>query len=369
MKKVLIIGAMVLGVGLAALAGSFGTDRLLAVLDGQSDGQADGRSEGEGRQATRVTVAAPEIRTLRDTFRAVGTVRPVRSVELRPLSEGRVEEVAASSGETVAEGALIFALDDRAARAALADAEATLNVAEAQFRRYEALQDENVAAEARLEEERGAFLRAQAAVDAARATLEDRRVTAPFGGVLGVLDLDPGERVDPATSVTTLDDLSTVEVEFAMPERYFGAVEAGQTITLRVAAYPERTFEGEVAVIAPRIGDESRSFAVRADVANDDRALVGGMFVNATLVFGTREALTVPDDAIVSEGSATYVYVAADGTAARTEVAPGTRQDGRTEVTEGLAEGDRVVTTGYDTLSDGDPVRVAEDAASGEALN
>ncbi len=369
MKKIFLIATTIVAVSLVALVGSFGTDRLMAAIQAGPGEESGAQQDTDEQDATRVTVAAPKVRTIRDTFQTVGTIRPIRSIGVRPLSEGRVVEVAASSGAMVSEGELIFALDERSERAALAEAEATLTQAEAEYLRYRELEEENVAADARLEEARGAFRRAEAVVDAADVTLDNRRVTAPFGGVLSVLDLDPGERVDPATIVTTLDDLSTVEVGFAMPERYFGSVEAGQTVRLSGAAYPDRAFEGRVTFVEPRIGEDSRSFVVRAEVPNDDRALVGGMFMNATLVFGTRESLTVPDDAIISEGSATYVYVVADGTAARTDVSLGIRQDGRTEVADGLTADDRVVTTGYDTISNGDPVRVSEDAAPQEALN
>ena len=369
MKRILIPAGMILTVSLAALAGSFGTDRLMSALRGGADGGSEGPPGAAAEESTRVTAASPRVQTIRETFETAGTILPVRSIEVRPLSEGRVVEVAAASGAAVSEGDPIFSLDARAERAALAEAEATLTETEAAFLRYEELQDENVAADARLEQARAAFRRAEAMVEVARAALADRRVAAPLGGVLGVMDLDVGERVDPATIVTSLDDLSTVLVEFAVPERYFGDVERGQTVTITAAAYPDRTFEGQVAFAALRIGENSRSFTVRASLNNEDRMLVGGMFVDVALVMGTRESLTVPDDAIVSEGSATYVFVLADGVAARTDVSLGIRQDGRSEVVDGLAEDAQVLTTGFDTLSDGDPVSVEEDGAAEEALN
>ena len=369
MKRILIHAGMILTVCLAALAGSFGTDRLMAALQGGTDGRSQGSPGADAGEATRVTVATPRVQTIHDTFETVGTILPVRSIAVRPLSVGRVVDVAATSGAAVSEGDPIFSLDARAESAALVQAEATLTETEAAFRRYEELQEENVAADARLEEARAAFLRAEAMVEAARAALADRRVTAPFRGVLGAVDLDVGERVDPAAIVTSLDDLSTVLVEFAVPERYFGDVERGQNLTLTGAANPGRAFEGQVSFVAPRIGENSRSFTVRATLSNDDRALAGGMFVDVALVVGTRESLTVPDETIVSEGSATFVYVLDGGVAARADVSIGIQRDGRTEIVEGLSGDARVVTTGFDTLSDGDPVSVDEDGATEEALN
>jgi membrane fusion protein, multidrug efflux system len=329
--------------------------------------QSEPRSEEPS--AARVGVTSPETATVEDSFTATGTILALRSIELRPLAAGRVAEVAVSSGEEVTEGDIIFRLDTRAAEAALADARATLKETRAEFRRFEELEDQNVAAEARLEEARGAFRRAEAAVALANADLEDRSLIAPFSGVVGIIDIDPGEYVDPASSVSTLEKISSVVAEFALPERYFDRAALGQTVRLVTPAYPERTFEGEVTVISPIISAASRSFKVRVGVPNEDRALAPGMFVSAELIFNSYEAPTLPDNAIISEGTATFVYVVDDGAARRTAITVGPSAGGRTEITSQIAADARVIVTGWGTLSDGDPVEIAEGEPSEEALN
>ena len=365
MKRVLWIGVAVLVIGAGAAAGMIGGERLVALVSGE----AGGEDAEAAPPATPVTVEKPEPVDIRDTFETVGTILPVRSVELAPMSEGRVTEVAIESGQTVEQGDVLLRLDDRAERAALDDARATLTETEASFRRYETLLEGDTASEASFDQARGLYERAQAAVEVAEAALADRTLTAPFGGILGVVDIDPGAQVDRATTITTLDDLTTVEAEFSVPERYFGAAEVGQAVTLAGASHDDRTFEGEVTLVAPRIDANSRSFVVRATIPNEDRRLVGGMFMNVSLVFGSETALTLSDDTIVSEGSATYVYVVEDGTARRTEIALGRTQEGRTAVTDGLEAGTDVVVTGYDQLSDGDAVTVETRDAAREAVN
>ena len=357
MKKMIGIAAAALFVVACGAVGVFGTDRLIALFD---PGAEEDSGDGE-RQATRVTVGQPETRELDDSFRTVATILAARSIELRPLTEGRVIEVAVVSGQDVAEGDLITALDARAAEAALTDARATLTEAEASFGRIDELADENVAAEAQLDTSRATFERAEAGVAAAEAALEDRRVVAPFDGVVGIVDLDPGELIDPATIITTLDDLATVEAAFAVPERYYERVEAGQRVELQGAIYADRTFEGDVVVKAPRIDPASRAFDVRVRIDNADRALTEGMFMTATLIFETYEAPTLPEEAIISEGDATYVYVAGeDGTAIRTEVEIGAALEGRSEITEGVDADTPVVMSGYEQLTDGAPIEIAE---------
>jgi len=347
--RVCVVAAFIAG-------GVLATEALVSGDDGSS-GQDD------TRQPIRVGVATPDMRTIEDDVSAVGTLRPARVVQIVPNVDGRVTEVPVSSGQRVSEGDLLIQLDDRAARADVAEAEATLSAAEQEYRRFQRLEDTNAAAEARLEEARAAFLRAEAAMMSARSTLEDRTVTAPFGGTLGVIDTETGAFLTGSESVTRLSDLSVVEVSVALPERYFDRVTPGQTLEITTPAYPDETFEGHVTLRAPQIDLGTRSFEVRAEVDNSDGRLVGGMFANSRLVLGSSEGLAIPDDAIISEGLTTYVYTVTDGTASRTAIEVGASLGALTEIRAGLDTESRVVVAGWDQLSDGAPVDIDEDFA------
>lgn len=335
---------------LFALAGVTGTQALLSVQQTDDDGRAS--------NATRVAVASPEQRRMEDTVTATGTIRPARMVALVPNAPGRVTGVPVSSGQQVATGDLLVRLDDRAARAALADAEATLREAQQAYTRIERLAENNAAAESRLEGAHADLLRAEAAEMAARADLEDRKITAPFAGTLGVIDIDEGAYLDGATPVTRLSDLSSVEVSASLPERYFESVKQGQTLQVTTPAYPDETFEGRITLRAPEIDRDTRSFEIRAEIANPDRRLAGGMFARSRLLLGSYDGVAIPDAAIISEGLKSYVYTVADGTATRTDIDPGKSLGELTEVRGGMSLGDRVVVAGWDQLSDGAAVSV-----------
>ena len=375
MKRALTIVLGLVVVAALGAAGVWGTSMLLSgggggeEASGENGGGGGGEGgEGEGGGATRVGIARPETVTIEDDVRAVGTMRAVRVVDLVPASEGRVVEVPVASGKTVAAGDLLVRLDDRAERAALAEAEASLTEASQNFDRVSELEDENTVAEAQVEEARAARDRAAAAVGAASATLEDRTVTAPFDGTLGIVDVEPGAYLATDAPVTRLSDLSTVEVSAALPERYFDRVEDGQTVYVTTPAYPDDTFEGRLTVRASEIDLTSRSFEVRAEIDNSDGRLVGGMFADARLVLDTYEGLAVPDDAIISEGLTNFVYVVAeDDAAVRTDVEPGASLGDMTEVRGDLEPDARVVVAGWDQLSDGDTVEIDEDF-DGEGL-
>lgn len=362
MSKILRPAIAMAFIAVCFAAGVWGIDAFFA------QGRTQPSSDSE-QGAIRVGVTQPRIDELADRFTMVGTISPIRSIELRPLAAGRLVEIAAESAATVESGDLIFRLDDRSARASVADARATLDETRSAFERFEQLAAENIAAAARLEEARAAFRRARAAVELAEAELEDRTLIAPFAGQLGIIDIDPGEYVDPSSVVSTLDDLSVVEAEVALPEKYFHRTSVGQRVRLESAAHPNQAFEGKVSVKSPRIDVASRRFDLRVRVANSERHLTSGMFVRAELIFDSYTAPTLPDDAIINEGDATYVYTVTDGIARRTDIEVRDTEGGRTEVASGVGPDDHVVVTGWDTLSDGAPVEIAEAAPPDEALN
>jgi len=351
------VGAIV--VAICAAAGVWGAQVLL------SDDEASGNGQGGAPQAVRVTTATAERREIEDRAGAVGTIQPLRSVKLRPEATGRVTARPVRSGAKVEAGDLIVQLDPRAARAALAEAQATLDETRRDFRRFEELKDENVAAKARLDEARAAFDRAKANMTRAEVELEKRAIRAPFAGVLGIVDIDVGDYIDQGTIVGQLDDLSDVEAAFALPESYFSTVSPGLTVRARSAVYPDAVFEGEVSVRAPRISEDTRSFDVRARFDNAEQRLVGGMFVRLEIVFATFEAPEVPDEAIITEGRDSYVFKIENGTARRTPIEPGPSREGRTAIERGLKPGAEVVVSGWNALSDGADVEILSD--QGEA--
>lgn len=348
------------GLCLVAAFGVVGVFMTQAVV--VRDDEASAGQEQE-RQPTRVGVASPEMRRMADTVSAVGTLRPFRAVEIAPDVAGRVTDVLVTSGQQVSAGDLLIQLDDRAARAALAEADASLREAEQEYDRYQRLEDSNAAAEARLEEARGAFRHAEAVRMMAKVALDDRSVTAPFAGALGVIDIDSGAFIRSGAPLTCLSDLSAVQVSVSLPERYFGRVVPGQTLEITTPAYPDETFEAQVTVRAPEIDMSTRSFEIRAEIDNADNRLVGGMFANSRLVLETYDGMAIPDDAIISEGLSSYVYAVIDGSAARIEVEVGASLGGLTEVRSGLDPEARVVVAGWDQLTDGAPVEIDDDFA------
>ena len=316
---------------------------------------ADGEDIAEPRGARPVTVelARAETRIMQRSVEAVGTTRALRSVEIVPETDGRLVSLDIAPGTRVSKGDVLARLDDRIARADLSEAEAVLNEQSSTLARLRRLRETNAVSVAAVEEAVARVAEAEARAERARRRLDDRVVTAPFDGVVGLTNYDVGARVSEGEVLARLDDLSEVEVEFGLPETVFAQVEYGQRVRARAAAFPDRRFAGTVVEVDSRIDPVSRAFLTRAVIPNPDSALPAGMFLSQTIVLEESERIVVPEEAIVFQAAETYVFVAEDGRAARRPVETGQRRDGVIAVTNGLAAGEEVVVRGLQAVRDG----------------
>jgi membrane fusion protein (multidrug efflux system) len=208
----------------------------------------------------------------------------------------------------------------------------------------------------------------EARLSAARARLEDTVIRAPFSGRVGLRKISVGSLISPGASIATLDDTSTIKLDFSVPENVVASLRSGLMVTARSNAYPSRIFQGQVASVDSRVDPTSRSVAVRALVPNNDGALRPGMFLTVELESERRSALVIPEEALVPEQSRQFVFVVRDGVANKREVSIGARQPGSVEVIAGLTAKDRVIVEGTIKARDGGPVKersVTEGAIAG----
>jgi membrane fusion protein (multidrug efflux system) len=212
---------------------------------------------------------------------------------------------------------------------------------------------------------------ANAELDRAQRRLADRTIRAPFTGVLGISSIDLGARVETSTVLTHLDDLAEVEIEFRLPETVYGQIVQGQPVTATSAAFPGRSFTGNVAAIDSRVDQASRSFRVRARLPNPDRVLPVGMFMRLEIELSIRQAIVVPEEALQVEGGTIFLFVADGDTADRRNVTTGLRRSGLVQISEGVDVGESVIHRGIQSLRDGSKIEViegqpeAQDDASG----
>jgi len=326
-------------------------------------------SEGKRRGHTAtVEVSVVRYQTLQQTVEAVGTTRARNSIEIRPLATGTVAALSIKPGQLVQQGATLAKLDTEIQQADLVEAQALLVEQRRSVARMDKLRRRNAVAAMALEQATAKLAVAQSALQRAERRLQDRTITAPFAGVVGLTNIEVGAQVDQDTMITRLDNLTEIEIEFSLPEMLFGQLAIGRPISAQSAAFPDRRFNGQVSEIDSRIDSVSRSFKLRASLPNPDGALPAGMFMSLELVLSETKALVVPEEAIVVQAADTFVFLIDDGKANRTSVTTGMRKDGVIVVSSGLAEGQQVVIRGLQRVRDKGAVKIkgAASAQSGK---
>lgn len=315
-------------------------------------------SADQTERLVTVEVARAERRTLQQTIEAVGTTRALQSIDIVPETDGRLIDLSITPGTRVTKGDILARLDDTIQRADLAEAEAVLVEQQQTVERTRQLRQTNAVAQATEEEAIARLAEAEAEVERARRRLEDRTITAPFAGTVGLTNYDVGARVIEGQVLTRLDDLSQVEVEFSLPETVFAQVRPGQRLIASSAAFAGRVFGGTVDVVDSRIDPVSRAFRTRALIPNSDSTLPAGMFLSLTLVLSESDQITVPEEAIIFQAAETYVFVVEDGKATRRVVTSGQRKDGQIAITSGLERDEEVIIRGLQRVRDGSALKV-----------
>ena len=324
-----------------------------------------------GPQAVPVELAAATTGQVAERVEAVGSTLARQAVDIVPLTSGRVASLAFTPGQQVARGDVLARLDDVAEQAAVDETRASLREAELALERAKQLRTNNNVAQATVDELEAAYAGARARLDRVQKELDERTIEAPFGGIVGMRRVDVGARVDDETVLTTLDDLAEVEIEFAVPEMFYGRIRPGQPVQATSSAFPGRAFEGRIGTIDSRIDETARAFLVRAVLPNPDLLLPAGMFMHVAVTLNAHEAVLVPEEAVVAEGTATFVFTPGGDRARRVEVDLGRRQFGAVEVVQGLEAGTPVVVKGVHRLRDGTPIEIrgADPRAAGEATS
>lgn len=344
---------------------------------------------------------------------AIGTVSAVRGVDLTVETAGIVKDILFHANQKVEANAVLLQLDDAAERADLDATKAQAALDQTALTRALELQKRGVGSESTLDSARAAASASTSQVNRLQAVLEQKLLTAPFGGTVGIPRIDLGQYLSPGTSVATLQDLETMRADFSVPEQQLPLLKIGQTVRLGIGD-GELPFAGTIRGIDPKIDPTSRLVTVRAEVANPEGKLTPGQFVQVRVELPEENnVLTVPQTALTSSLYGDFVFVvrpakpAANGAAppaaakpeekpatdtakpaaeapaakpnekpaatpteptaeeqkpqlvlAQVFVKPGRRNAGLVEILEGIAPGDEVVTAGQNRLSNGMSVAV-----------
>ncbi len=366
----------IVGVVALAVAGAW----YLTKGDGAhaDNGQGKGPGGKGGMPPTTVNVVAPTRQDVGVELSANGTVTPVRTVDLHPQTTATIRQVHIREGQFVKEGQVMFSLDDRADRANVARAEAqvaqnraTLADLERQYKRSQELSSQGFLSQSAVDSLKSQVEAARALVQsnaaAARASQVSASYTtirAPMSGRVGAIDIHPGALVQPATSLTTITQLDPIDVSFNLPESALGAVlaaqRAGKVAVQASTGADAKPVTGELKFVDNAVDPAAGTIRVKAQFANSDSNLWPGQYVTTRITTQTlRDAVVIPQNAIITSTQGTFVYVVGEGMEAKQVKVARLHGFGEYAAVTGLQGTEKVITEGKQNLRPGGKIRQA----------
>ncbi|MGP3696477.1 efflux RND transporter periplasmic adaptor subunit [Rhodobacter sp. NSM] len=311
-----------------------------------------------------VSTSIAEAITWKPGIEAIGTAVAAQGVDLAVEAGGTVREILFQANEHVEEGQKLLQISEREELADLAAAEAAAELAETELERARTLQQRGVSAINNLDTAQAEAASARAQVAKIRAMLQQKELTAPFAGVIGIPQVDVGGYVTAGTVYATLQDLDAMRVDFALPEQQISLVQPGMPVTVASEA-GSYSASGKITGVEPKVDPNSRLVTVRAEVGNETGRIYPGQFLRVRVELPDEEkVIALPQTALMSSLYGDSVYVVRDAEeegqkiVEQVFVKAGRRDGEMIEVASGLEPGDEVVNSGQNRLSGGAPVAV-----------
>ncbi len=306
-----------------------------------------------------VKAEAVQILKVQDDVSAVGSLLAEESVIIRPEIDGRIVGLHFQEGQAVTAGTRLVTIDSTEYEAQTAAQRADLKTEEQRLVRTKELFEQKFISKDALDVQVGNVARLKAHVDEAESRTAKTVIRAPFSGILGLRQVSPGAYVKAGSDIVRLENVSSIKVDFRIPENYLSKIRPNQEIAVKLDAYPGEAFTGRVYAVEPVVDERTRTIAMRARIPNKGFKLKPGMFVRVAVTLDSRpNAVIVPEQAIWPQGKDSFVYRVVDGKAALTKVEIGNRSPGSVEILKGLAANDVVITDGQMKLKDGAAVSV-----------
>ena len=285
---------------------------------------------------------------------AIGTIRATRGVELSSEESGEIIAIDVLSGSQVEAGDLLITLNDKVEQASKKRQIANLELARLLFERDRKLVVKKSIPQSQYDRSKADLDSANAQLAETEARLDNKRINAPFAGSIGIIHVKVGDYVEPGTRITTLQDLSELEIDFTVPERHFPSLRPGLEITVRSAALPGRELHAVLQAVDSRVESSTRNLLLRARMT-DSTGLLPGMFAELTIDLDNPVSLvTVPETAVSYSLHGNIVYVVEREVGQQTVtphiVVVGDSRDGRIAILKGIKAGEMVVSAGQNKL-------------------
>jgi membrane fusion protein (multidrug efflux system) len=318
---------------------------------------------------TTVTTAKVEQANWQPAVSAVGSITPVQGATISAELAGTVAEVVFQSGTPVKKGDLLLKLDASQEQAQLRSAVADAELAKADFERARDLAARKVISQAELDTASSRFSQRQAAVENMQSLIAKKEIRAPFDGIAGIREVNPGQMLPVGARLVTLQALDQVYIDFALPQQHVGELANGLDVKVTTDAVPGREFSGKVTAVNSAVDPATRNVTVQGTLDNPDRVLRAGMFARVRVLLPQQNStLFIPATAVSYAPYGNSVYIIENKKDEKTQkeglvirqqfIRTGETRGDFVAVTEGLKLGDEVVSTGVFKLRNGMNVAV-----------
>jgi len=313
--------------------------------------------------AARVKVMILQAGVIREHLKTTGTLLADEEVDLTFEGQGKIETILFREGSHVNKGAIMAKLNDEELQAQLVKLNLQNNLLQERVNRQKILLAREAISQESYDQLMTDLQSNEAEIKLIRVQIDKTEIKAPFDGVIGLRYVSEGAYVNPATRIARLIKIQPLKIEFAVPERYAGAIKVGSELSFHLDNADEN-YEARVYAMEPAVDPGTRTMTLRALYPNKDARLQPGRFVSVLLIIREKkDALQVPTEAIIPELGGEKVFTVVNGRAASVAVTIGFRTPEAVEITEGLQPGDSVVISGIMQLRSDMPVTVlAEDS-------
>ena len=313
----------------------------------------------------KTVIVTPLVReALQRRIETVGRTEAIKSVMLYPAAADEVVAVNIVPGQRVNAGTVLVQLDDRRQQTAFKRAQIQLADAERTFARLTESQRKGAIPKSELDVAELNLALARVALEDARSDLDDRRVLAPFTGVVGITDIEVGDRVNEQTLVTTLDDTTELLIDFGIPEDSIGSVTAQQTIAILPWDSPSIAYTAKVTQFDSRINATDRTLRARALLDNRVSNIRPGASFKVVIEAQGEVTVAIPESALLWGATGAYVWCVNEGKAIRRDVKVRQRLRGRILIEGDFAAQDSIIVEGTQRLRNGQAVKAIPQEAS-----
>jgi membrane fusion protein (multidrug efflux system) len=328
------------------------------IFSGKEKQQEGGGNRQQQNQSVLADGFIVKHTALENEVKTIGTIRANEEVELRSEVSRKITSINFKEGTYVGRGQTLFRLDASDLYAQLRKLELDEQITIRQLERDRQLVEKGLITTEEHELAENNLEKIRAEMDLLGIQISKTSIRAPFAGIIGLRNVSIGSYVTPTVTLSTIQDVGRVKIDFTIPEKYITVFKVGQKITYKVEGMND-DFEGEVYAFEPKLEGDTRSLLVRAVSSNPGRRLMPGTFANVVLLLPKIEdAVMVPAQAIIPSLGGHDIYVLRNGAAKLVKVEVGTRTEKEVQIFSDLTPGDTIITTNILRLKDGAKVKI-----------